>query len=60
MTAKESLAFIAHAVVVFILSSWLSSDTLLDMLTVKEMLMYTADLKRSTKESRKAKEAVVD
>ena len=30
------------------------------MLTVKEMLLYTAELKRSTKESRAEKEAVVD
>lgn len=37
-----------------------SPDTLLSILTVREMLLYTADLKRSTQESRKDKEAVVD
>ena len=36
------------------------SDTLLDILTVQEMLMYTAELKRSVKEPLEKKKQEVD
>jgi ABC-type sugar transport system ATPase subunit len=35
-------------------------DTLLDILTVREMLLYTAEMKRSVKEPLSVKEAIVD
>ena len=35
-------------------------DTMLDILTVREMLLYTAELKRPVKEPMKDKEATVD
>ena len=36
------------------------ADTLLDILTVEEMLMYTADLKRPINQSREQKQAAVE
>ena len=36
------------------------ADTLVDVLTVEEMLMYTAELKRSVKEAKSSKKAAVD
>ncbi len=36
------------------------ADTLVDVLTVEEMLMYTAELKRPVKESKSSKKAAVD
>ena len=36
------------------------ADTLVDVLTVEEMLMYTAELKRPLRESTKSKKQAVD
>jgi ABC-type multidrug transport system ATPase subunit len=36
------------------------ADTLLDILTVEEMLMYTAELKRPISQSREQKQAAVE
>ena len=36
------------------------ADTLVDVLTVEEMLMYTAELKRPVKEARASNKAAVD
>ena len=37
-----------------------AADTLVDVLTVEEMLMYTAELKRPVKEQHGSKKAAVD
>ena len=37
-----------------------AADTLVDVLTVEEMLMYTAELKRPIKEPKSSKKAAVD
>lgn len=37
-----------------------AADTLVDVLTVEEMLMYTAELKRPVQEQRASKKAAVD
>ena len=37
-----------------------AADTLVDVLTVEEMLMYTAELKRPVKEGKSSKKAAVD
>ena len=37
-----------------------AADTLVDVLTVEEMLMYTAELKRPVKEQHSSKKAAVD
>lgn len=43
-----------------LVSCWIPADTLLDILTVEEMLMYTAELKRPMQQSRQVKKEAVE